>query len=86
MEDWEKKAILDFYHANPLEGYRRLTFMMLDADVVAVSPSSVYRVLREAGVMDRFNGKKSKKGTGFSLSVIASWNRLASSLIHCLGK
>jgi putative transposase len=30
---------------NPLEGYRRLTFMMLDADVVAVSPSSVWRVL-----------------------------------------
>lgn len=39
--------------------------MMLDADVVALSPSSVYRVLRNAGVMDRFNGKKSKKGTGF---------------------
>jgi len=65
MEDWEKKAIVDFHHAHPLEGYRRLTFMMLDADVVAVSPSSVYRVLRDAGVMDRFNGKKSKKGTGF---------------------
>jgi hypothetical protein len=29
---------------NPLEGYRRLTFMMLDADIVAVSPASV-RVL-----------------------------------------
>jgi len=39
--------------------------MMLDADVVAASPSSVYRVLREAGVLDRFNGKASKKGTGF---------------------
>jgi hypothetical protein len=38
---------------------KELAFMMLDADVVAVSPSSVYRVLREAGVMDRFNGKKS---------------------------
>ena len=31
----------DFHLKNPLEGYRRLTFMMLDADVVAVSPSSV---------------------------------------------
>ena len=61
MEDWEKQAILNFHHANPLKGYRRLTFMMLDADVVAVSPSSVYRVLRKAGVIDRFNGKKSKK-------------------------
>jgi putative transposase len=49
----------------PLEGYRRLTFMMLDADVVAVSPSSVYRVLKAAGRMEAFNGVPSKKGTGF---------------------
>jgi transposase InsO family protein len=48
-----------------LEGYRRLTFMMLDADVVAVSPASVYRVLRQAGVMDRWNRHPSRKGTGF---------------------
>jgi transposase InsO family protein len=65
LEDWEKKAILDFHWKNPLEGYRRLAFMMLDADVVAVSPSSVYRVLKAAGVMDRWNRKTSKKGTGF---------------------
>lgn len=39
--------------------------MMLDQDVVAVSPASVYRVLRKAGLMDRFNRGKSKKGTGF---------------------
>ena len=41
LEDWEKRAILDFHARYPLEGYRRLTFMMLDADVVAVSPTSV---------------------------------------------
>ena len=39
--------------------------MMLDADVVAVSPSSVYRVLRDAGLMQRHNSKPSLKGTGF---------------------
>jgi transposase InsO family protein len=39
--------------------------MMLDADVVAASPSSVYRVLRDAGLMDRHNTKTSLKGTGF---------------------
>jgi putative transposase len=33
---------------NPLEGYRRLTFMMLDADIVAVSPTSVWQVLSQA--------------------------------------
>jgi hypothetical protein len=45
LEPWEKQAVLEFHTAHPLEGYRRLAFMMLDTDVVAVSPSSVYRVL-----------------------------------------
>jgi transposase InsO family protein len=61
----EKRAIIDFHGKHPLDGYRRLTFMMLDADVVAASPSSVYRVLRKAGLLDRWNAKPSKKGTGF---------------------
>ncbi len=65
LEDWEKRAITDFAQAYPLEGYRRLTFMMLDRDVVAMSPSSVYRVLRNAGLLKRWNTKPSRKGTGF---------------------
>jgi len=65
LHDWEKQAILDFHGKFPLEGYRRLTFMMLDEDIVAVSPASVYRVLKQAGVLARFNGKPSRKGTGF---------------------
>jgi putative transposase len=39
--------------------------MMLDADIVAVSPSSAYRVLKQAGRLDRHWLKPSKKGTGF---------------------
>jgi hypothetical protein len=50
---------------NPLEGYRRLTFMMLDQDVVAVSPASVWRVLKQAGLLSRWKSKPSRKGTGF---------------------
>jgi transposase InsO family protein len=65
LEEIEKKAILDFHDRHPLEGYRRLTFMMLDANVVAASPSSVYRVLQAAGVLERHNVEPSKKGTGF---------------------
>jgi putative transposase len=65
LEQWEKQAIVDFHLKNPLEGYRRLTFMMLDADVVAVSPSSVWRVLGQAGLLKKWNGKESRKGTGF---------------------
>ncbi len=65
LEDWEKQSILDFHDRHPLEGYRRLTFMMLDDDVVAVSPASAYRVLKSAGRLDRRWQKPSKKGTGF---------------------
>ena len=65
LEQWEKDAIVDFHLKNPLEGYRRLTFMMLDQDVVAVSPSSVWRVLGQAGLLSKWKGKPSKKGTGF---------------------
>jgi transposase InsO family protein len=65
LEQWEKEAIVDCHLKYPLEGYRRLTFMMLDAGIVAVSPSSVWRVLGQAGLLGKWNGKASKKGTGF---------------------
>jgi putative transposase len=65
LEEWEKQAILEFEGLYPLEGYRRLAFMMLDRDVVAVSPSSVYRVLKAAGRLGRWNRKPSRKGCGF---------------------
>lgn len=65
LEEWEREAIIRFAVDNPLEGYRRLTFMMLDRDIVAVSPSSTWRVLSKAGLLQKWNKKKSLKGTGF---------------------
>jgi putative transposase len=65
LAPWEKQAIIGFHQEHPLEGYQRLTFMMLDADVVAVSPSSVWRVLQRAGLLSRWKGKLSRKGSGF---------------------
>lgn len=61
----ERQAVLDFHEDHPLDGYRRLTYMMIDADIVAASPSTVHRVLRAAGRLDRWNRRPSKKGTGF---------------------
>ena len=61
----EKQAILDFHEKHPLDGYRRLTFMMIDQDVVAASPTTVHRVLSAAGRLDRWHRRPSKKGTGF---------------------
>ena len=65
IEEWERQSVIDYFDCHPLDGYRRLTFMMLDEDVVAVSPSTTYRVLSKAGRLDRWNPKPSKKGTGF---------------------
>ena len=65
LQEWEREAIIDFYREHPDEGYRRLTYMMIDADVVAASPSSVYRVLKQAKLLNRWNQKPSKKGQGF---------------------
>lgn len=65
IEPWERDGIIDYFDAHPLDGYRRLSYMMLDDDVVAVSPSTTFRVLRAAGRLDRVNGKPSKKGSGF---------------------
>ena len=65
LEPWERQAIVDLARAHPLDGYGRLPFMMLDQDVVAVSPSSVYRVLAQAGLLNPWTATPSKKGTGF---------------------
>lgn len=65
LEKWERDAIVSFFHKYPLEGYRRLCFMMLDRDIVAVSPASVYRVLKAEGLLANRWQKPSRKGTGF---------------------
>lgn len=65
LEPWEREAILAYFIKHPDEGYRRLTYMMMDADVVAVSPATTYRTLKKAGLLAPRFVKKSKKGTGF---------------------
>lgn len=65
LEASEKQAIISYAQAHPLEGYRALTFMMLDANVAAVAPATTYRVLKSAGLIGPTGGRPSKKGTGF---------------------
>lgn len=70
---WEKEAIItyakDHYSENDYflrDGYRRLTYRMLDENIVAVSPSSVYRILEAEGLLNQWNTvKTSAKGSGF---------------------
>jgi len=65
LTDDEKQRICAFARSHPREGYRQLTFMMLDADQVACSPASVYRVLKAAGLLAGPSPTFTKKGTGF---------------------
>ncbi len=62
---WEREAIIDFARAHPLEGYRRLCYRMIDEAVVACAPSTVYRVLKSAGLLKCWEVKPSSKGQGF---------------------
>ena len=65
LTDEEKRAVLDYRDEYPLEGYRQLTFMMLDDDVAAASPSTVYRLLKSAGRLRRPSPSNERKGKGF---------------------
>jgi transposase InsO family protein len=65
IEEWERQAIIEFHHQHPLEGYRRLAFMLIDSDKVFVSPSTVYRVLAQAGVLSKWKNGPTRKGFGF---------------------
>jgi putative transposase len=57
----EKQAVIRYALAHPKEGYRRLAWQMVDADVAYVSPSSVYRILNDADLLYRW---KRSRGVG----------------------
>jgi len=65
IEDYAREhySFNDFYLR---DGYRRIAYTMLDEDIVAASPSSVYRILKAAGLLNQWNTtKKNLKGSGF---------------------
>lgn len=69
----EKESIIDYartfiashqYYLH--DGYRRIAYMGIDANVFACSPSSVYRVLRDQGLLSKWQGKGTNtKGSGY---------------------
>ena len=65
LADWEKEAIVQYHDQHLDDGYRSLSYQMLDEEVVAVSPSSVYRVIKGAGRLKKWTSKPSRKGKGF---------------------
>ena len=55
----EKEAVKRYALAHPKDGYRRLAWQMVDADVAYLSPSSVYRILDEADLLYRWKRSQS---------------------------
>ena len=62
---WEIEAIIKYRLQHLDEGYRRLCFMMIDENIVAVSPTSIYRVLKSAGLLTVQWRHHKAKGSGF---------------------
>jgi hypothetical protein len=58
----ERAAICRFAMMHSKIGYRKLTWMMVDAGIVCVGESTVYRVLSEADLLSR--SKRSQRSSG----------------------
>jgi putative transposase len=58
----ERVAICEFALGFPKIGYRKLTWMMVDAGAVCVGESSVYRVLSDADLLSRWKRSSASSG------------------------
>lgn len=58
----ERETICGFALKFPRVGYRKLTWMLIDANLVCVGESTVYRVLSQADLLHRW--KRSERSTG----------------------
>lgn len=65
LTEEEQQTAIDFYLQNQEDGYRRCTYMMMDQNILAASPSAIYRTLSKAGVLRTRQTRKPKKGGGF---------------------
>jgi putative transposase len=50
----EEKAVVDYALGHPQEGYRMLSWMMVDEDVAYLCPSTVYRILDRHDLLYRW--------------------------------
>jgi putative transposase len=63
----EVKAVVEYAKAHPREGYRRLAWMMIDEDIVYLSPTGVYRILDKHDLLYRW--KRPEPGLGRKVPV-----------------
>ncbi|MHB8421659.1 MAG: IS3 family transposase [Leptospirales bacterium] len=59
----EREKILAFKRQHPTVGGVRLAFMMLDQGVAAISPATVFRILKEAGLSSKWTLPEGRKAS-----------------------
>lgn len=62
----ERQNIVEYCSDKILQGYRRLTYMMIDEDVAYVSPATTYRILKAEGLLNPWSKPAlTTKGNGY---------------------
>jgi transposase InsO family protein len=57
----ERQAVVRYARENPNPRHRELAWKMVDENVAHVSPSAVYRILREEGLVARWGAPRQKR-------------------------
>jgi transposase InsO family protein len=72
----ERGAIIGYCRERLEQGYRRLTYQMMDENIVAASCSAVYTVLRRAGLSKKWAISAEERKSGFEQprSVHEQWH------------
>ena len=56
--------IISFFSSNRGDGYRHCAYMMIDQDIACARPSSVYRVMKEARMLQK-KADNTSSGKGY---------------------
>lgn len=59
--DWERRAVMGYALRHAELRHRELAWRMVDEDVVSLSPTTVYRILKEEGLLRGWDGSKQRK-------------------------
>jgi transposase InsO family protein len=73
----EREAVISFAREHPELGHKRLAYAMVDAGVAAVRPTTVYNILKQAGLIGRWKQpavKAHKKGFDQPSSPHEQWH------------
>ena len=73
----EQQAVIEFKKENMQTGYVRLTWMMIDRNIAYLSPSSVYRILVNAALNNKWTkpaGEPKKEGFDQPTRVHEHWH------------